>query len=61
MVLVEGRQCDAIQRSIKFWHFNEAWAFSEPGGASGCREAGPHYPEWFNVYKLRVDILSFHP
>ena len=50
--LVEGR--DAIQRSIKFKNFNEAWGFMNRVALHA--EKQDHHPEWFNVYN-RVDIL----
>ena len=50
--LVEGR--DAIQRSIKFKNFNEAWGFMNRVALHA--EKHDHHPEWFNVYN-RVDIL----
>ncbi|MDZ4735593.1 MAG: 4a-hydroxytetrahydrobiopterin dehydratase [Rhodospirillaceae bacterium] len=53
---VEGR--DAIQRSIKFRNFNEAWGFMNR--IALMAEKQDHHPEWFNVYN-RVDItLSTH-
>ncbi|MEX1109564.1 MAG: 4a-hydroxytetrahydrobiopterin dehydratase [Dongiaceae bacterium] len=53
---VEGR--DAIQRSIKFRNFNEAWGFMNR--VALMAEKQDHHPEWFNVYN-RVDItLSTH-
>ncbi|MEX0809394.1 MAG: 4a-hydroxytetrahydrobiopterin dehydratase [Dongiaceae bacterium] len=53
---VEGR--DAIQRSIKFRNFNEAWVFMNR--VALMAEKQDHHPEWFNVYN-RVDItLSTH-
>lgn len=50
--LVKGR--DAIQRSIKFKNFNEAWGFMNR--VALYAEKQDHHPEWFNVYN-RVDIL----
>lgn len=50
--LVQGR--DAIQRSLKFKNFNEAWGFMNR--VALYAEKQDHHPEWFNVYN-RVDIL----
>jgi 4a-hydroxytetrahydrobiopterin dehydratase len=53
---VPGR--DAIQRSIKFADFNQAWGFMAKVALAA--EKADHHPEWFNVYN-RVDItLSTH-
>ena len=49
---------DAIERSIKFKDFSEAWGFMNRVALAA--EAADHHPEWFNVYN-RVDIvLSTH-
>ncbi|WP_269138094.1 4a-hydroxytetrahydrobiopterin dehydratase [Burkholderia cepacia] len=53
---VPGR--DAIQRSLRFADFNEAFGFMTRV-AIKAQEMN-HHPEWFNVYN-RVDItLSTH-
>jgi len=54
--VVEGR--DAIQRSLKFKDFNDAWGFMTR--IALMAERMDHHPDWFNVYN-RVDItLSTH-
>jgi 4a-hydroxytetrahydrobiopterin dehydratase len=53
---VEGR--DAIEKSVTFGSFNEAWGFMSRVALAA--EKMDHHPEWFNVYN-RVDItLSTH-
>jgi 4a-hydroxytetrahydrobiopterin dehydratase len=53
---VQGR--DAIQRSLKFADFNQAWGFM--ARVALAAEKADHHPEWSNVYN-RVDIvLSTH-
>ncbi|AJY13967.1 4a-hydroxytetrahydrobiopterin dehydratase [Burkholderia dolosa] len=53
---VAGR--DAIQRSLRFADFNEAFGFMTRV-AIKAQEMN-HHPEWFNVYN-RVDVtLSTH-
>ncbi len=53
---VDGR--DAIQKSLKFKSFNDAWGFMSK--IALMAEKMDHHPEWFNVYN-RVDItLSTH-
>ncbi|PRF19563.1 4a-hydroxytetrahydrobiopterin dehydratase [Burkholderia multivorans] len=53
---VPGR--DAIQRSLRFADFNEAFGFMTRV-AIKAQEIN-HHPEWFNVYN-RVDVtLSTH-
>jgi 4a-hydroxytetrahydrobiopterin dehydratase len=53
---VAGR--DAIQRSLKFRDFNEAWGFM--ARVALLAEKHDHHPEWSNVWN-RVDIvLSTH-
>ena len=53
---VDGR--DAIQRTVKFKDFNEAFGFMSR--VALMAERMDHHPEWFNVYN-RVDItLSTH-
>jgi 4a-hydroxytetrahydrobiopterin dehydratase len=53
---VAGR--DAIQRSLKFADFNQAWGFMSRVALAA--EKADHHPEWSNVYN-RVDIvLSTH-
>ncbi len=49
---VEDR--DAIEKSIKFKSFSEAWGFMNRVALAA--EKLNHHPEWFNVYN-RVDIL----
>ena len=54
--VVEGR--DAIQRSIRFKDFSQAWGFMSR--VALVAEGMNHHPEWFNVWN-RVDIvLSTH-
>lgn len=45
---------DALQRSLKFSDFAEAFAFMTR--VAIVAEKMDHHPEWFNVYN-RVDIL----
>ncbi len=53
---VDGR--DAIQKSLTFKSFNEAWGFMSRIALAA--EKMDHHPEWLNVYN-RVDItLSTH-
>ncbi|WP_323119294.1 4a-hydroxytetrahydrobiopterin dehydratase [Burkholderia alba] len=53
---VAGR--DAIQRSLRFADFNEAFGFMTRVAIKA--QEMDHHPEWFNVYN-RVDItLSTH-
>jgi 4a-hydroxytetrahydrobiopterin dehydratase len=53
---VAGR--DAIQRSLRFADFNEAFGFMTRVAIKA--QEIDHHPEWFNVYN-RVDItLSTH-
>ncbi|HST76190.1 MAG TPA: 4a-hydroxytetrahydrobiopterin dehydratase [Acetobacteraceae bacterium] len=53
---VAGR--DAIQRSLKFRDFSEAWGFM--ARVALLAEKQDHHPEWSNVWN-RVDIvLSTH-
>ena len=53
---VEGR--DAIQRSINFKSFNQAFGFMARVALKA--EKMDHHPEWFNVYN-RVDVtLATH-
>ena len=53
---VDGR--DAIQKSLTFKSFNDAWGFMSKIALAA--EKMNHHPEWFNVYN-RVDItLSTH-
>lgn len=52
----EGR--DAIQRSLRFKDFSEAWGFM--ARVALLAEAQDHHPEWSNVYN-RVEIeLTTH-
>ena len=54
----EVDQRDAIQRSLRFANFNQAWGFM--ARVALVAEQLNHHPEWFNVYN-RVDItLSTH-
>lgn len=54
--LVEGR--DAIQKTIMFKDFNEAFGFMTRVAIKADKM--DHHPEWFNVYN-KVDItLSTH-
>jgi 4a-hydroxytetrahydrobiopterin dehydratase len=49
---------DAIQRSLKFADFNEAFGFMTRVAIKA--QEMDHHPEWFNVYN-KVDItLSTH-
>lgn len=49
---------DAIQRSLRFKNFNQAWGFMTR--VALVAEQLNHHPEWFNVYN-QVDItLSTH-
>lgn len=50
--LVEGR--DAIERSLTFKDFKQAWAFMSQVALAA--EQLDHHPEWSNVYN-RVQIL----
>ena len=53
---VEGR--DAIQRTLTFSDFNEAFGFMTRVAIKA--DQADHHPEWFNVYN-RVEItLSTH-
>ncbi|WP_376697923.1 4a-hydroxytetrahydrobiopterin dehydratase [Burkholderia stagnalis] len=53
---VPGR--DAIQRSLRFADFNEAFGFMTRVAIKA--QEMDHHPEWFNVYN-RVDVtLSTH-
>ena len=53
---VEGR--DAIQRTLTFSDFNEAFGFMARVAIKA--DQADHHPEWFNVYN-RVEItLSTH-
>ncbi len=45
---------DALQRSLKFGDFAEAFGFM--ARVAMVAEKMDHHPEWFNVYN-RVDIL----
>jgi 4a-hydroxytetrahydrobiopterin dehydratase len=53
---VPGR--DAIQRSLKFADFTQAWGFMTKVALAA--EKADHHPEWSNVYN-KVDVtLSTH-
>ena len=53
---VEGR--DAIQRSLEFKNFNQAFGFM--ARVALMAERMDHHPEWFNVYN-KVDVtLATH-
>ena len=53
---VPGR--DAIQRSLKFADFNEAWGFMTRVALAA--EKADHHPEWSNVYNRVEIVLSTH-
>jgi len=53
---VPGR--DAIQRSLKFVDFNEAWGFMTRVALAA--EKADHHPEWSNVYNKVEIVLSTH-
>ncbi|MBM3648273.1 MAG: 4a-hydroxytetrahydrobiopterin dehydratase [Alphaproteobacteria bacterium] len=53
---VPGR--DAIQRSLKFADFNQAWAFMTRVALAA--EKADHHPEWSNVYNRVEVVLSTH-
>ena len=53
---VRGR--DAIQRSLKFADFNEAWGFMTRVALAA--EKADHHPEWSNVYNKVEIVLSTH-
>ena len=53
---VPGR--DAIQRSLKFADFNEAWGFMTRVALAA--EKADHHPEWSNVYNKVEIVLSTH-
>lgn len=49
---------DAIQRSLKFADFNEAWGFMTRVALAA--EKADHHPEWSNVYNRVEIVLSTH-
>lgn len=53
---VPGR--DAIQRSLKFTDFNQAWGFMTRVALAA--EKADHHPEWSNVYNKVEIVLSTH-
>ena len=53
---VPGR--DAIQRSLKFADFNQAWGFMTRVALAA--EKADHHPEWSNVYNRVEIVLSTH-
>ena len=53
---VKGR--DAIERSLKFADFNEAWGFMTRVALAA--EKADHHPEWSNVYNNVKIVLSTH-
>ena len=53
---VPGR--DAIQRSLKFADFNEAWGFMTRVALAA--EKADHHPEWSNVYNKVEVTLTTH-
>ena len=53
---VPGR--DAIQRSLKFADFNQAWGFM--ARVALAAEKADHHPEWSNVYNKVEIVLSTH-
>jgi 4a-hydroxytetrahydrobiopterin dehydratase len=53
---VPGR--DAIQRSLKFADFGEAWGFMTRVALAA--EKADHHPEWSNVYNKVEIVLSTH-
>src|SRR6476660_7254240 len=53
---VQGR--DAIQKSLKFADFNQAWGFM--ARVALAAEKADHHPEWTNVYNRVEIVLSTH-
>jgi 4a-hydroxytetrahydrobiopterin dehydratase len=53
---VSGR--DAIERSLKFADFTEAWGFMTRVALAA--EKADHHPEWSNVYNNVKIVLSTH-
>jgi 4a-hydroxytetrahydrobiopterin dehydratase len=53
---VQGR--DAIQKSLKFADFNQAWGFM--ARVALAAEKADHHPEWSNVYNRVEIVLSTH-
>jgi 4a-hydroxytetrahydrobiopterin dehydratase len=49
---------DAIQRSLKFADFNQAWGFM--ARVALAAEKADHHPEWSNVYNKVDIVLSTH-
>ena len=54
--VVPGR--DAIQRSLKFADFTQAWGFMTKVALAA--EKADHHPEWSNVYNRVEIVLSTH-
>jgi 4a-hydroxytetrahydrobiopterin dehydratase len=53
---VKGR--DAIERSLKFADFSEAWGFMTRVALAA--DKADHHPEWSNVYNNVKIVLSTH-
>ncbi|MCK5425284.1 MAG: 4a-hydroxytetrahydrobiopterin dehydratase [Emcibacter sp.] len=56
-ILTDWSRCEnrnAINRSLKFKNFNEAFSFMAAVALKA--EQMDHHPEWFNVYN-KVDII----
>ncbi len=53
---VPGR--DAIQRSLKFADFTQAWGFMTKVALAA--EKADHHPEWSNVYNRVTITLTTH-
>ena len=49
---------DAIQRSLKFADFNQAWGFMTRVALAA--DKADHHPEWSNVYNKVEIVLSTH-
>ena len=49
---------DAIQRSLKFADFTQAWGFMAKVALAA--EKADHHPEWSNVYNKVEIVLSTH-
>jgi len=54
--IVDGR--DAISREFVFRNFNEAFAFMTK--VAMLAEKMDHHPEWSNVYKTVLVVLTTH-
>ncbi len=53
---VPGR--DAIQRSLQFADFNQAWGFMTKVALAA--EKADHHPQWSNVFNKVEIVLSTH-